>query len=93
MLSERSRELFSLMLNLGYPEDFSRLICHELNTDFTATRMIGYLSHYSQLPAKEVADEMLAILADRDRWIDKKLSESAQQTINEVILNGLGDED
>jgi hypothetical protein len=34
-----------------------------LNTDWTANRMLGYLSHYKKLPMEEVADEMLSILS------------------------------
>jgi len=36
--------LYELMLRKGYPEEFSRLICAEMNTDFTAEKMISYVS-------------------------------------------------
>ena len=60
-----------------------------LNTDYTATRMIGYLSHYSDLPDVEVVDEMLAILSDRNEIIKKKESEQAQVKISEIYRFGL----
>jgi len=31
------------MLRKSYPEAFAKLICAEMNTDFTAERMIGYI--------------------------------------------------
>ena len=33
--------------------------------------MIGYLSHYKKLPMEEIVDEMLAILSDRNRIMQK----------------------
>ena len=43
-MSEKSKLLYDLMLRKGYPEAFTRLICAEMNTDFTAERMILYIS-------------------------------------------------
>jgi hypothetical protein len=60
--SERSIELYNMMLRRGYPEPFCDDVTKNLNTDWTAQRMIGYLSHYKKLPMEEVADEMLALL-------------------------------
>ncbi len=51
--------------------------------------MIGYLSHYSDLPDVEVVDEMLAILSDRNEIIKKKESEQAQAKISEIYRFGL----
>ncbi|MCD8398675.1 MAG: hypothetical protein LUD12_16135 [Lachnospiraceae bacterium] len=50
-----------------FQERFCDLVTQNLNTDFTAQRMIYYLSHYSELPEGEIVDEMLAILSDRNR--------------------------
>ena len=78
-----------MLLSRGYPESFCDLVTKNLNTDFTASRMIGYLCHYSDLPPEEIADEMLAILSDRDAIIQKKEMEHAQAVINEIYRNGL----
>lgn len=72
------------MMERGYPENLCDLVTRNLNTDYTATRMIGYLSHYSDLPDVEVVDEMLAILSDRNELIKKKESEQAQARIVSV---------
>ena len=75
--TEISMQLYNLMMERGYPENLCDLVTRNLNTDYTATRMIGYLSHYSDLPDVEVVDEMLAILSDRNELIKKKESEQA----------------
>ena len=59
--TEISMQLYRMMLERGYPENLCNLVTRNLNTDFTATRMIGYLSHYSHLPEVEVVDEMLKL--------------------------------
>lgn len=79
--TEISMQLYNLMMERGYPENLCDLVTRNLNTDYTATRMIGYLSHYSDLPDVEVVDEMLAILSDRNELIKKKESEQAQARI------------
>ena len=87
--TEVSMQLYQMMVDRGYQENLCDLITRNLNTDYTATRMIGYLSHYSHLPEVEVVDEMLAILSDRDAIIKKKEAEQAQAKINEIYRFGL----
>ena len=87
--TELSMQLYQMLKDRGYHEHLCELISRNLNTDFTAARMIGYLSHYSNLPEVEIVDEMLAILSDRDAIIRKKESEQAQAKINEMYRFGL----
>ena len=87
--TEISMQLYNLMMERGFPENLCDLVTRNLNTDYTATRMIGYLSHYSDLPDVEVVDEMLAILSDRNELIKKKESEQAQARISEICRFGL----
>lgn len=82
--TEISMQLYHMMVERGYPENLCDLVTRNLNTDYTATRMIGYLSHYSYLPEVEVVDEMLAILSDRNEIIRKKEAAQAQAKINEI---------
>ena len=88
--SEKSIELYHIMTERGYPEEFCDVITRNLNTDFTASRMIGYLCHYSDLPPEEIADEMLAILSDRNRIMQKKELESNNAEWNRILMQGLG---
>ena len=55
--------------------------------------MIGYLCHYSDLPPEEIADEMLAILSDRNRIMQKKELESNNAECNRILMQGLDTED
>jgi len=83
--SPLSEELYNIMCEDGYPKEFCDLITKNLNTDFTAKRMIGYLSHYDHLPEGEIVDEMLAILSDRDRIMQKKEMIRTNEAWNEMM--------
>ncbi len=91
--TELSMQLYHMLVERGYHEELCDVITKNLNTDFTAARMIGYLCQYSHLKEGEVVDEMLAILSDRNAIIRKKETEEAQAKINEMYEFGLGDED
>ena len=79
MPETRNDELYRALKHNGYPDDFCREIAYrQMNTDFTATRMLGYLYRVTSPRAEDVVDEMLAILSDRKAWIEKKQSEEAQ---------------
>ena len=83
-----------MLLDRGYPEEFCDQITKNLNTDWTANRMLGYLSHYKKLPMEEIVDEMLAILSDRNRIMAKKDMEAVNAKWNEFMYNGFpGEED
>ena len=78
------------MLDRGYPKEFCAEIAYKnMNTDYTATRMLGYLYRVTNPRIEDLVDEMLAILSDRDAIIQKKEMEHAQAVINEIYRNGL----
>ena len=90
MASERTDELYRLLLSRGYPKEFCAEIAYKnMNTDYTAMRMIGYLYRVTNPRLEDLVDEMLAILSDRDAIIQKKEMEHAQAVINEIYRNGL----
>ncbi len=89
--SEISMELYQLMLRRGYPEEFCDIVTKNLNTDFTAKRMIGYLLHYQYTPLEEIADEMLAILNDRNRIMQKKDLEKINASWNNYMMQGFNE--
>ncbi len=91
--TELSMQLYHMLVEREYPEALCDLITRNLNTDFTAARMIGYLSHYSYLPEGELVDEMLSILSDRNAIIQKKESEKAQAALNELYTVGFASEE
>lgn len=90
MASERTDELYRLLLSRGYPKDFCTEIAYKnMNTDYTATRMLGYLYRVTNPRIEDLVDEMLAILSDRDEIMRKKEMEHAQAVINDICNNGL----
>ena len=91
--TELSMQLYEILRERGYKEELCDLITRNLNTDYTASRMMGYLSYHAHLPELEVVDEMLSILSERNALIRKKEMEAAQARINEIYEFGLGVED
>ena len=90
MASERTDELYKILLSKGYPKELCAEIAYKnINTDYTATRMLGYLYRISNPRIEDLIDEMLAILSDRNAIIQKKEVEQAQSVINDVYQNGL----
>ena len=81
-MPDRSSEVYDFMVRRGYPENFAALISMEMNTEFTARRIMGYIRGAGDPSLEEIADEMLAIKSDRDRIRDKHISEHAQDAIN-----------
>ena len=90
--SPLSKDLYKLMLTRGYPEPFCDLVTKNLNTDFTAKRMLGYLRHYTKPSEEDIADEMLAILSDRNRIMQKKEAENVNAAWNELMNSWTYDE-
>ena len=91
--SDLSRQLYELMLQRGYEKNFCDIVTKNLNTDFTASRMIGYLYHYDHPPVEEIADEMISILSDRNRIMQKKELEETNARWNDFLLHGFNDEE
>ena len=90
MASERTDELYKILFSKGYPKELCAEIAYKnMNTDYTATRMLGYLYRISNPRIEDLIDEMLAILSDRNAIIQKKELEQAQSVINDVYQNGL----
>ena len=90
MGTERTDELYKVLLTKGYPKELCAEIAYKnLNTDYTATRMLGYLYRYTEPRLEDVIDEMIAILSDREEIIKKKEMEQARAVINEIYRNGL----
>lgn len=90
MGTERTDELYKVLLTKGYPKELCAEIAYKnLNTDYTATRMLGYLYRYTEPRLEDVIDEMIAILSDREESRKKKEMERTQAAINEIYRNGL----
>ena len=86
---EAYRELVETIERMGYPLDFGKEIAKNLGSEKTMRRMTAYLHNAKPRSAEEIADEMLAIMSDRERWIAKKEAEAANARYNEILNRGL----
>ena len=78
----RAREgLVRAAQRLGLPTEFGELMCGQLRTAQAMDRMRTYLLGVRPTRMEEIADEMLAIMQERDRWIEQKRSEEANASI------------
>ncbi len=90
MALDKSSEVYRALQKKGFPDEFCSEIAYKyMNTKFTSDRMLGYLYRSSQPSVEEVVDEMLAIISERDRLVEKHRSEHAQSRINEIYRDGL----
>lgn len=80
-----SRELIEQLKDMGYPSEFGEAVARQLGTEKMMMRMISYLRQAKPRSAEEIADEMLAICSDRDRWRDKKMAEYYNSKYNEWL--------
>jgi hypothetical protein len=83
------RDLIETIVHMGYPEEFGKAIAKNLGSEKTMRRMTAYLHAAKPRSAEEIADEMLAIMSDRERWIAKKEAEKANARYNEILNEGL----
>ena len=89
-MPEKTEELNRVLLDRDYPKELCAEIAYKyMNTDYTATRMLGYLYRVTEPRVEDLIDEMLAILTDRNELIRKKEAEQAQAAVSELYRNGL----
>lgn len=81
--SEKSEALFKELIARGFDEGLCREIAFShMNTDYTATRMLGYLYAHQELSEELLVDEMLGILEDRERLKKKHEAQKANEAIS-----------
>lgn len=83
------RDLIETIVHMGYPEEFGKAIAKNLGSEKTMRRMTADLYSAKPRSAEEIADEMLAIMSDRERWIRKKEAEEANARYNQLLYEGL----
>ena len=87
------RDLIGTVTQMGYPEEFGKVIAKNLGSEKTMRRMTAYLKNAKPRSAEEIADEMLAIMSDREQWIAKKEAEEANARYTQLLNENLFDED
>ena len=78
-------ELQAAVAVCGYPLDLAAVLANELRGEKSMRRMAAYLRAARPKTMEEIADEMIAIIEQRDAWVRKKLSERAQSSFNEFL--------
>ena len=76
-------DLLHAVEELGYPEEFGVVLAGELRSDKAMARMASYLRQAQPQSPEEIADEMLAIVSQRDAWEKRKKSQWAESRVNE----------
>lgn len=82
--AEKRQEVYDTLKGRGYDTHFCELIASQMCTDWIAMRMLGYIRQEPYLKEEDIVDEMLGILADRDRIVQKKEMEFYQSKVNEL---------
>ena len=90
-IEQLKKELTRLTVEKGFPAELGMLMAAQLGTEYAMNRMVSYLSHITPGSAEEMVDEMLAICADRDFFVEKKKAEHYQQKYNQMLWESKND--
>ena len=82
-------ELLHTAEGCGLPEEIGKLLAKNLQSERAMRRMISYLRNGHPRGVEDIADELLAIMEDRARWIDKKQSEEANMRYNAWLASDM----
>lgn len=85
--SEKCGEL-QRYLTVQFSEEFAAAITNYLNTDYTAGRMLGYLKNTGRCSMEMIVDEMLAILNNRDAYVQKQIEKNRRIDVDELFIRG-----
>ena len=93
-LWKRTRdELVAAVTALGYPEELGHEIAKHIGSPKGMQRMISYLRQVIPNKVEMVVDEMISIRSEIDAWRDKKASQEANASYNEMLYYGFGEDD
>lgn len=81
--------LTETLVSLGYPAELGNIIAEHIGSPKGIERMIYYLNYVRPAKVELIADEMMAIKSDIDRWRERKESERANMEYNIVLNSGL----
>ena len=85
-------ELISMVTALGFPAELGYEMAKQLGSPKAINRMTAYLANEKPKKVEVIVDEMLAICEEIQTWKEKKLSEEANASYNELIRHGFGEE-
>ncbi|MCR5816426.1 MAG: hypothetical protein K6F91_06065 [Ruminococcus sp.] len=85
--------LIKSLTALGFPAELGDMIARHIGSPKGIERMTSYLNHVRPESMELIADEMIAIKSDIDRWRERKESLRANESYNNVLNNGLDDDE
>lgn len=75
-------ELMRTLEAWGLPGEVARMIANQLHAERDLRRMTSYMRNAHPRGMEDIADELLAIMEDRQRWTEKKLNEQSNARWN-----------
>ena len=82
-------KLIEILKKRGYPAEFGLMIADTLKSDKAINRMIAYILEFDPKRPEDIADELLAIQADIEKWQKKKTAEYYNSKYNQLLNDGL----
>ena len=79
------RRLMQAMEDLGFPEEFGEVLVAQLGGPWSLRRMTGYLLSARPTRFEPIADELVVILEERARIVEKLRTEEANAGWNEFL--------
>ena len=78
------------LAGMGFDREFSRTVASFTDTEYTSRRMLSYLSNSLSVSREEIADELLIILEERDRYRKKHASGGRRKKpVEELYIRSL----
>lgn len=68
-----NREIRALLVSLGFTKEFAFVVTSMLDTPFVAHRMLRHLRNARPRSETAVADELVAILEERAKYVQKHI--------------------
>ena len=87
---QNAAQVLGTMRRLGFDEPFSMGVVCLLDTDFVADRLLRFLRNARPASREVVADELLAIIGDRDKYVQKHVDDYYRRvnTVEGLFLRG-----
>ena len=78
---------------LGFPEELGLEIAKQLGSPKAMDRMRAYLYNVKPESVELIIDEMLAICTDIEAWRERKKSQEANASYNQMLYYGIGNDE
>lgn len=80
-----TKHLIQAVTEAGFPAEFGEILASELGGPWSLRRMSAWIYRARPTSMEQVADELVAILEERHRIVDKITTEQANAGWNEFL--------